>query len=58
MMLSIVVRRVPADICGVHSELIGDGSRSTPQLGSSHDEVLLTSCANSVEHEACTKQTR
>jgi hypothetical protein len=43
MRLSIVWR-VPADIFGVHSELIGDGSRSTlSQLGSSHDEVLLTS---------------
>jgi hypothetical protein len=58
MRLSIVWW-VPADIFGVHSELIGDGSRSTlSQLGSSHDEVLLTSCAKSVEHEASTKRTR
>ena len=39
-----IVWRVPADIFGVHPELIGDGSRSLlSQLGSSHDEVLLTS---------------
>ena len=57
MRLSIVC--VPADISGVHSELIGDGSRSTlSQLGSSNDEVLLTAWAKSVEHEACTRRSR